>query len=273
MASVSTTPRKSVTRSISRPIAGTSIRLGNAAPGLLVALLWLVNMVFAWKYLREARVPDAHPHAAKPRTSRQAVWRVIEHSGEPASRLIWIYAISMGAFQGVTAILALFLAERFMVDEKTIGYFFVYIGAISVFTRVLLLGKAVDRLGEARLSRWGLLTLGAGLAAMPLARNLPTLALAVALIPLGTAFTFPCVTALLSRVIASHERGLYMGVQQTFGGVARVIAPLCAGFAFDRLGTGVPFFTSAAVVVATILLGLGLDVHVRKPSAPTASAP
>src|SRR3569833_366012 len=48
------------------------------------------------------------------------------------------------------------------------------------------------------------------------------LALAVALLPLGTAFTFPCVTALLSRVIPSGERGLYMGLQQTSGGMVEL---------------------------------------------------
>jgi MFS family permease len=70
------------------------------------------------------------------------------------------------------------------------------------------------------------------------------------------------VTALLSRVIPSRERGLYMGVQQTFGGVARIIAPLWAGFAYDHLGTGVPFFTSAAVVLGTLVLGVGLEQFV-----------
>ena len=89
------------------------------------------------------------------------------------------------------------------------------------------------------------------------------LAVAVALIPLGTAFTFPCVTALLSRVISQNERGLYMGLQQTFGGVARIVVPLWAGFAFDRLGTGIPFYTSALAVLATIFLGLGLDQYVK----------
>ena len=49
--------------------------------------------------------------------------------------------------------LALFLNVRFQVTEQTIGYFFMYIGAISVFARVLLLGRAVDWLGEANLSR------------------------------------------------------------------------------------------------------------------------
>src|SRR5919112_558133 len=200
--------------------------VGHAMPGLFAAILCLINMGFAWKYLREShQLGDAqHPTAQKPKSSREAVLRVIEHSGEPASRLIWIYAIAMGAFQGVTAVLALFLADRYGVTERTISYFFVYIGSISVFTRVLLLGKAVDRFGEARLSRIGLLLPPIGLGAMPLAHSLPMLALGVAFIPLGTAFTFPCVTALLSRVISSRERGLYMGVQQTFGGVARIIA-------------------------------------------------
>ena len=104
---------------------------------------------------------------------------------------------------------------------------------------------------------------------MPLARNLPMLAVAVALIPLGTAFTFPCVTALLSRVISPRERGLYMGMQQTYGGIARIIAPLFFGWAFDSIGVSAPYFFSAAFIFATILLGFGLDRYARPPVAVT----
>jgi len=96
------------------------------------------------------------------------------------------------------------------------------------------------------------------------------LAIAVALIPLGTAFTFPCVTSMLSRVISSRERGLYMGVQQTFGGLSRVIIPLWAGFSYDHLGKTVPLFTSAALVFGTIVLGFGIDDG-RKAAVPVAS--
>jgi predicted MFS family arabinose efflux permease len=181
----------------------------------------------------------------------------------PSSRLILIYAISIGAFQGTFSVLALFLNARFQVTEQTIGYFFMYIGSISVFARVLLLGRAVDWLGEANLSRLGLVLLAAGVVGMPLSRNLAMLAVAVALIPLGTAFTFPCVTALLSRVIAPGERGLYMGMQQTYGGVARIIAPLSFGWAFDRLGVSSPFFFSSAIILATLTLGFGLDQYAR----------
>jgi len=85
------------------------------------------------------------------------------------------------------------------------------------------------------------------------------LALVIACIPLGTAFTFPCVTSLLSRVIPSNERGLYMGVQQTYGGIARVVVPLWSGFAYDHFGKGVPFITSSILVLGSLFLGFGVD--------------
>ena len=217
--------------------------------------------------------------------SREALVRVVTHSSEPASRLIWIYSLAMGAFQGMTAILALFLAARFGVTTQTIGYFFMYIGAISMLTRAVILGRAVDRFGELRLSRLGATLLAAGLAILPFTHRvadphalvaafggtLPVwlatlvpyipLAIAVALVPLGTAFTFPCVTAMLSQVTPSHERGLYMGVQQTFGGMARVIFPILAGWMFDRV-IALPFLVSAGLVITTIFLGFGLQAHV-----------
>ncbi len=242
------------------PGSGT-LAMGEAAPGIVAAAICLLNMAFAAKYLPESK---RAAHAGHVRTSPQrAVWHVIARPREPASRLILIYAIAIGAFQGINAVLALFLHARFQVTEATIGYFFMYIGAISVFARVLLLGHLVDRLGEARLSRIGIVTLAAGVLGMPLAGSLGTLALAVALIPLGTAFTFPCVTALLSRVISADDRGLYMGLQQTFGGVARIAAPLFYGWSFDRIGIAVPFYFSAGFVLATLLLGVGLDRFAR----------
>lgn len=232
---------------------------GDAAPGLFAAGLCLTNILFAYRFLSESHTEAARGIGVRIGTSREAVRRVITHSAEPASRLIWIYTIAMGAFQGMTAVLALFLAVQFAVTEQTIGFFFMYIGGISVVTRAFVLGRLVDWLGEVRLSRVGLTMLGTGLALMPFTHDYVTLALTVALVPLGTAFTFPCVTALLSQVISQHERGLYMGVQQTFGGVARVLAPIWAGWAWDNLGHGVPFWTSALLVAGTLVIGLGVS--------------
>lgn len=250
------------------PVLGSlTYAFGREAPGLFAAGLCLLNIGFAWRFLRESHdVRAANAEGVRVRRSREAVLGVVRRPGEPASRLIWIYAIAMGAFQGITAVLALFLAVRFGVTEETIGYFFMYIGAISVLTRAGILGPVVDRVGEARLSRYGTVILAVGLLAIPMTHTYLPLALAVALLPLGTAFTFPCITSLLSRVIGRHERGLYMGVQQTFGGLARVIGPLGAGLAYDHLGVGVPFWAAAVLVASTLLLGLGMEGYTRPKS-------
>lgn len=250
-------------------IGSFSARMGPEWPGLFAAVITVVNMGFAWKYLTESNEQAGVRTADRPKVSgsRETLLRVTTHPTLPASRLIWIYAIGMGAFQGMTAILALFLYDRFGINETNIGWVFVYIGALSVFTRAVLLGPAVDRYREPRLSRYGGAFLTAGLLALPFTTNYTSLALAVLLIPLGTAFTFPCVTGMLSQVIPNHERGLYMGVQQTFGGLARVVGPIWAGFAYDYLGKGVPFFTGAALAAFTIVIGMGIEAHIpaRKP--------
>ena len=82
-------------------------------PGLVAASLCVINVLFASRYLTEARKPSGAPglnadgSKVVRKGSKEAVLRVITHPDEPASRLILIYAIAIGAFQGSTSILAL----------------------------------------------------------------------------------------------------------------------------------------------------------------------
>ena len=260
-------------------LGSLSANLGDAAPGLFAAGLCAINAVFAFFYLAESRVQAPHEEGAPPPVRpREVMRRVIEHPGDPAPRLIWIYSIGMGAFMGFTSMLPLFLAARFGVTKETIGYLFAWTGGISVLVRALLLGKAVDRFGEARLSRIGQALLVLGLVLLPLTSYVPgsatlggvtvewrilALAAVTALVPLGTAFTFPCVTALLSKVIEPRERGVVMGVQQSFGGGARVVFPILAGFVFQQVGVPYPFWISAVLVFFTLFLGFGLEPRPR----------
>ncbi|HEU0051832.1 MAG TPA: MFS transporter [Longimicrobium sp.] len=257
-------------------LGSLSSNLGHAAPGMFAAALCTINAVFAFFYLRESKAPASADDASAPPPvrPREVMREVLTHPGDPAPRLIWIYSVAIGAFMGFTAVLPLFLAVRFGVTKETIGYLFAWNGAIAVLVRAFILGKAVDRFGEARLSRWGQVTLALGLVLLPFTWRVPgvfhlggweiehrivVLALVIALVPLGTAFTFPCVTALLSQVIEPRERGVVMGVQQSFGGAARVIFPALLGFVFERVGVPYPFWISAALVAATLFMSFGLE--------------
>src|SRR5215203_5223675 len=233
---------------------------GRAAPGLAAAALALLTAAFAARYLvesRQLRTAGSHALPVATRPGR-AIRRVLSHWHEPASRLIWVYTIGIGAFYGTIQVVPLLLMNRLGVTEQNIGYFVMYLGGMGVVVRSLLLGRMVDLLGEARLSRLGLVLLAAGLVCTGLASHGGLVLLGFTLMPLGTAFLFPCVTGLLSRVVPGNQRGLYMGVQHTFGGVSRVLFPVAAGLLMDRLGVGVPFWIAGLLVLATLPFAWGL---------------
>jgi MFS family permease len=199
-------------------------------------------------------------------TGRQAIARVLSHWHEPAPRLIWIYTVAIGAFYGTIQTVPLLLANRLGVTAQNIGYFVMYLGGMGVLVRTLVLGRLVDLLGEARLSNLGILVLATGLVLTGVAHGGLTLFAGFTLMPLGTAFIFPCVTGLLSRAVPGNERGLYMGVQHTFGGVSRVVFPIAAGILMDRFGLGVPFWVSGLLVIATIPLARGITPTLIEPT-------
>jgi MFS family permease len=236
---------------------------GHRGPGFGAAGFCLLSCSFAWRYLRESKgmrqTAEHQAPVASPVAEGGALIRVITRAGDPAPRLIWIYTIAIGGFYGTAPLLSLLFADRLGVTEKTVGYFVMYFGAMGVLVRAGLLGTVVSKLGEARLARLGLVLLSAGLGLISVAHSYLMTIVAITLMPLGTAFLFPCVTALLSRVVPSRERGLYMGVQQTYGGISRVAFPVLAGFLIDRFGTGSPYAVAAVLVAATLLITAPLE--------------
>jgi multidrug resistance protein len=247
---------------------------GQRAPGLAAAALSGLVGLFAWRFLRESRESRGSGSHETPAgtTSRAAIARVISHWREPAPRLIWIYTVAIGAFYGTVQTVPLLLEQRLGVTAGTVGYFIMYLGGMGVLVRTLMLGRLVDRLGEPRLSRIGAVLLGAGLGLTGVARDGWVLLAGFTLMPLGTGFLFPCVTGLLSQVVPRAERGVYMGVQHTFGGVSRVAFPVAAGFLMDRFGVGVPFWISGLLVIATLPLSAALDRYLTRPEPDAAVA-
>ncbi len=237
---------------------------GRNAPGIGAAVLCMAVSVFAWKYLGESRqVPSG---IEQPRRSgASAIWQVISSPREPAARLIWIYAIAIGAFYGTVPTMPLVLGKRLAITEQTVGFIIMYLGGMGVIVRVWILGRMSDWLGEARLARVGLILLAVGLAIVGGINSYFMMFVACTLMPIGTAFVFPAITAALSRVVSASERGLYMGVQHTFGGISRVAFPLAAGATMDRFGVGIPFFVAGGLVAATLLLTLQLEAYTEPP--------
>jgi len=246
---------------------------GRHAPGLAAASFSVLVSIFAWEFLRESNsqstteeFPVQHP------VEGSVLWSVVAHPAQPAPRLIWIYTIAIGAFYGMAPTLPLVLQKYLPVTEANVGYFVMYLGGMGFIVRSLILGRMIEWLGEARLARLGLITLALGLALVAAIRSYATVVLSFTLMPLGTAFLFPSITAMLSRVVPKSRRGLYMGVQQTFGGISKVIFPIATGIAMDHLGLGLPFVVGGMIVAATLLLTGSIEEHALPPKAATEKA-
>ena len=257
-------------------IGSLSIGLGYAAPGLIAATLCITNIAFAWRWLPESypgkkRTAEGGQDTMPTRKIRTLMWEVLSRPYERMPRLIWIYSVGMLGFMSMAAVLALYLDARFGITEKTIGLFFLYIGALSVVMRAVVLGRLVDRFGETKVMRFGTVSLALGLALSPLQGSAVAFAAVSSLVPIGTACLFPSVSALVTRLAPKSELGQVLGVQQSFGGVARVFAPIWATAVFQGIGIATPFFVSAAVVGLVTFLALGVPIKVEPAGAAEAA--
>jgi MFS family permease len=252
-----------------------SRNLGPHAPGLVAATLCFVNIAVGFLWLSEPpphEEPAGAPAPAARRSVRRSIYEVLRHPLAPVSSLVWIYAVGMMAFFAMNSIFGLYLGDLFGVTENTIGYFFVYVGGLNVVMRAFLLGPAVRRFGEVGALRLGALALIAGLLLLPLMKNLPLLALAVVLVPVGTALLFPATTALVSRLVPRREVGQALGVQQSFGGVSKMVGPLGAGLAYG-LDPRYPFWIAAILMGGVSILTRQVrEEPTRQPAVPAEAA-
>jgi len=254
------------------PAIGSLASLGGPAmPGIAAAALGVVNFVLAHRFLPESSSPDERDSAArKPRGSlRRRMVEISTHPTRPAARLVWIYAAGMMGFMAMNAVLALYLQARFDFTEKSIGYLYTFIGTVGLVMRSLLLGPAVRRFGEVGAMRIGLVSLMSGFALAPLSASVWAFVLVSVCFPVGTALLFPATSSLVSRYSTRHELGATMGVQQAYGGMARLIGPIWAGGAFQAFGPGAPFWIAAGLAFTTLLFAQGL----APPRTPQVSQP
>jgi multidrug resistance protein len=256
-------------------IGSVAHRFGTAMPGVVAAVLVLINVGFAWKWLPESRVVDSRATTpsgryAPPqgRSVKRALWEIVRHPALPSHRVIWIYVVGMLALNVVIGVLALYLKDTYGVTEDTIGYFFPIFGIVGVLMRVWLVGWFNERFGEVRTMQIGTVLLGIGLALMPLPAALvpaaPAMALFIVflvLVPMGTALLFPASTSLVSQRSEKDEVGLMMGAQQTFRGIMSIVGPVGATLTFDAFGHGVPFLLAAGIVGVAFVLAIREPRH------------
>jgi MFS family permease len=242
------------------PLLGSLlVPLSPRAPGLAAAGLCLVALVAARFTLPIGR-PSSPPSELP--TARLSLLRslavVALHPAKRLHLLIWTYAVGMFGTNAVLAVVGLFLAQRFAVDETEIWVFFAVLAGSSLVLRVWALPPTLRRWGESRVLLAGAWLLGLAVLLFPASTSVGWVAIPTLLLAAGQSLLYPATTAQISRQGAAAEMGAVLGVQQAWGGMARILGPLAAGALFASSGTSVPF-----LVVGIALLSWAAWIQVR----------
>lgn len=158
----------------------------------------------------------------------------------------------MLAFVSFESLMAWDLKDRFAHDTRMTGYFFAYIGILLSLVQGLIYRLAIRRFNERQLLGFGLLALSFSLLLLPV---LPTyLWVLLDMIPLilGVGFINPSINALVSLYASEKEQGGVLGLLQSFGAMARALAPVLATFIYDEISVSLPFFIAGLLALSLL---------------------
>ncbi len=250
-------------------LGGILFTLSPEVPGLVAAVLCLLNAVLAWFFLPESLDPeDRSRHAASrqatPTLPISARIRAIFDNPE-FGRVLALTFLFTVAFATLHPTFSLFAARRFGMDERGVGWVFAFMGTVSAIVQGGLVRILAPRLGEVLLVRVSSLFFAAGLLVLAGAPSVPILYLGVAILALGFGGTLPALVSLLSQAAPPEVQGGSLGIGQSVGSLGRVCGPLMAGVLWDVMGMQWPYLVAAAIAGLAALWALRLRQPPREP--------
>ena len=173
----------------------------------------------------------------------------------PAVRnLIAVTLLFTIAFAGMETVLPLFTQSALGWGAVENGIAFALVGITMVIIQGGLIGRLVKRYGERPLLISGLLLCAGGLIILPLGAIFTLIILGAGLTTLGYALIYPTSSSLLSHAAPEDRQGVTLSLARSASGLARVIGPAVAGILYSAVGASAPFFVSAAITAAAVLL-------------------
>ena len=231
-------------------------------PFLVAAAIAGVNAIVAVRRLPETR-PRGSGERSHPR--RSGAWRT-----RPVLTLLAVSFLSLVAFSAFEGTFALFTHQRLGLQQGSTYAVFVVIGVLIAAVEVGLVHPAVARFGERGALQWGLVLNAVGLAMLPAVHSRWWLLPSLLLLTAGQGLITPTLSSTVAGQVDHGARGEVLGVQQSVGGLARVLGPILGGVAFGAIGVGAPYAGGAVLVaMAAGLLasapphGAGPDVTVE----------
>ena len=235
--------------------------------GYLAAGLCLINLVMAYFLLPES-LKEKQKNV---RFNFRVISGIVAELRKPTIReLLLINFIFITAFMIMQISVTLFWKEKIGLNEVEMGNMFAFIGLATVIVQGGLVGRMVKKFGETKLLTYGTYLFIISLIMIPWVTPqnfLPIELTAFALMALANGCLTPSITSLLSKSADPKDVGQVLGVNQSFGSMARAAGMGLSGFIYG-IEFHLPFLTGAVMMLLCIWLGVLLERRAQ-PTSPS----
>jgi DHA1 family tetracycline resistance protein-like MFS transporter len=230
---------------VAGPALGSLAALGGPRlPFLLAAALATANTMVAAR-----RLPETHraPIPAPRFGIRQA---------RAVVPMLVVTFLALVAFSGFEATFALFGARHLGLRIASTAAVFTAVGAAIVLVQGGLAYRVVAILGATTTLLAGLLANAGGLVLLSLGRSWALVAPALVVLTAGQGLVQTTMVTLMAGRAEPGRRGSVLGVQQSAGGLARVVGPALGGALLGAAASGLPYLVGAGLclLAAAVLL-------------------
>jgi MFS transporter, DHA1 family, tetracycline resistance protein len=221
--------------------------------GFTAAALCFLNFLLAFFLLPESLKQKKTDSAS----GFKVISSIANELGKPAIReLLLINFIYITAFMIMQIASTLFWDEKIELDSKQIGYMMAFIGLVTAIVQGGLVGKMVKTFGETNLLRYGIFLVMISLAMVPWVTRstfIPWQLIAFGLLALGNGCITPTVSSLLSKEASPQDVGQVLGVNQSFGSLARAVGMGVSGFLYGY-EFHLPFLAGSVLMIGSLML-------------------
>lgn len=222
-----------------------------AAPAYAAGTLCLIAAVFGYFMLPESLPLEKRSTAKLQLSDANPFLKISQALSRDSIRaiLLAIFVVNV-AFSALQSNFAVFTLKRFQMGPQDNAWIFVYIGCLSIFMQGVVVRKMPKTLNPVTTCITGLTAMSIGFLGISLSQASWHLYPAIAIMAFGNGIAAPMLTGLISRRVGEREQGTVLGSSQAILSSTRIVGPLFAGFVFDALGSGAPYWTGAILALA-----------------------
>jgi multidrug resistance protein len=236
-------------------LGGIFGELSLEAPAFVAAGVTFLNVLLGFFLLPESLPKERRDHTPVRLRDLNPIISIYHIGRKPGLWLLLLaQALFSFAFNGINSTSALFIIQKFFAETWQVSLMMVLAGISIALTNTFLVPRWMPRFGERLSGVGGLLGLAVIAASLFFIPIFWLFLLINMLSSVMNSFIFPALTTLSIERVSAREVGQLLGVTSAVGSLMNIFGPLWAGFVYDEVVRGSPYWMGAAIYLVAALI-------------------